>query len=528
MVAHRDAGEPHLARRGRLRHRRRLDRHHDGEHLPPPGPARQGHDAPSASCRRRARWRPPMSFSTLIIGVAFLPLFTMTGVVGRHLLADGAHLRLRHRRRHPARADAHARARVASSCPRRREEKEQLRHARAHQRVYDAALRRSALRAPEARARARRSCPSSSCVALVPAPRARVHAQARGGQLLDPRDAAHVDLARAVGASTSAACARILRGCPEDESVAVRPTRTARTPRSRPSSRSSAAPTTAPTSPASTTSSSSRRSSPFDEWPQRPDQGEAHRRAARASCARPFPGVIFNFSQMITDNVEEAMSGVKGENSVKVFGPDLAASTRRTPTRSSTSWRRSRASRTSACSSSLGQPNVRITPDRARVRALRPQHRRRRGGGPGGHRRPGGHAGLRGREALRPHGALGAAVPQGRSRRSARSPVSTPDGAQVPLGQIAQIVEEEGPSLIYREDGQPLHAGEVLACAGATSAVDDRRGAGEDRARRCKLPYDTHLEWAGEINELNEADGPPRRSSSRSRCCSSRSSSTRR
>src|SRR5262249_24208414 len=36
-----------------------------------------------------------------------------------------------------------------------------------------------------------------------------------------------------------------------------------------------------------------------------------------------FPGVVFNFSQMISDNVEEALSGVKGENSVKVIGPDI-------------------------------------------------------------------------------------------------------------------------------------------------------------------------------------------------------------
>ncbi len=38
-----------------------------------------------------------------------------------------------------------------------------------------------------------------------------------------------------------------------------------------------------------------------------------------------FPGVEFNFSQYIEDNVEEAASGVKGENSVKLFGNDLAA-----------------------------------------------------------------------------------------------------------------------------------------------------------------------------------------------------------
>jgi cobalt-zinc-cadmium resistance protein CzcA len=36
-----------------------------------------------------------------------------------------------------------------------------------------------------------------------------------------------------------------------------------------------------------------------------------------------IPGVTWNFSQNIRDNVMEAMSGVKGDNSVKIFGPDL-------------------------------------------------------------------------------------------------------------------------------------------------------------------------------------------------------------
>lgn len=36
-----------------------------------------------------------------------------------------------------------------------------------------------------------------------------------------------------------------------------------------------------------------------------------------------FPGLLTNFSQVIQDNVEEAISGVKGEIAVKVFGPDL-------------------------------------------------------------------------------------------------------------------------------------------------------------------------------------------------------------
>jgi cobalt-zinc-cadmium resistance protein CzcA len=38
---------------------------------------------------------------------------------------------------------------------------------------------------------------------------------------------------------------------------------------------------------------------------------------------RRLPGVPTNFSQVIEDNVEEALSGVKGEIAIKVFGPDL-------------------------------------------------------------------------------------------------------------------------------------------------------------------------------------------------------------
>jgi cobalt-zinc-cadmium resistance protein CzcA len=36
-----------------------------------------------------------------------------------------------------------------------------------------------------------------------------------------------------------------------------------------------------------------------------------------------FPGVIWNFSQPISDNMEEAVSGVKGELAVKLYGDDL-------------------------------------------------------------------------------------------------------------------------------------------------------------------------------------------------------------
>jgi cobalt-zinc-cadmium resistance protein CzcA len=45
--------------------------------------------------------------------------------------------------------------------------------------------------------------------------------------------------------------------------------------------------------------------------------------AMSADLEREIPGVMWNFSQNIRDNVLEAMSGVKGENSLKIFGPDI-------------------------------------------------------------------------------------------------------------------------------------------------------------------------------------------------------------
>jgi hypothetical protein len=42
-----------------------------------------------------------------------------------------------------------------------------------------------------------------------------------------------------------------------------------------------------------------------------------------ADLDRSFPGVDWDFSQIIRDNVMEALSGVKGENAIKIFGPDL-------------------------------------------------------------------------------------------------------------------------------------------------------------------------------------------------------------
>ena len=67
---------------------------------------------------------------------------------------------------------------------------------------------------------------------------------------------------------------------------------------------------------------------PQEEWPIIPKLGRHRSKAeliAGLSTAldQNFPGVEWDFSQIIRDNVLEALSGVKGENSIKIYGPDL-------------------------------------------------------------------------------------------------------------------------------------------------------------------------------------------------------------
>ncbi|HSZ80803.1 MAG TPA: CusA/CzcA family heavy metal efflux RND transporter [Polyangia bacterium] len=216
-----------------------------------------------------------------------------------------------------------------------------------------------------------------------------------------------------------------------------------------------------------------------------------------------FPGVIFNFSQMISDNVEEAMSGVKGENTVKIVGPDLRLNEAKANEIVDV-MAGVKGVEDLGLFPSLGQPNIRITPDRVQC----------------------GRYGLNvgDVEAVVQAAIGGQAVTQvfeGEKRFDLtvrwaaayrddldairRIMVATPDGAQIPLGQVAQIAKEEGPSIIYREDNR-RYAPVKFSVRGRdlASTIADAQA---QIAAKVRLPYDTHLEWAGEINQLNEATG---------------------
>ena len=216
--------------------------------------------------------------------------------------------------------------------------------------------------------------------------------------------------------------------------------------------------------------------------------------------ARAFPGVVFNFSQVISDNVEEAMSGVKGENTVKVVGPDLRVDEAKAG-EIVAAMKDVRGVEDLGIFRSLGQPAIRITPSRAVA----------------------GRYGLNtGDVAAVIQAAIGGlaitqvyegekhfdltvrwAEPYRRNIRAIRAIlVATPDGAQVPLGQLADVVEENSPSVIFREDLRRYVP--VKFSVRGRDLASTIAEAQSKIAAHVKLPYDTHLEWGGEINQLRE------------------------
>ncbi|HVW26348.1 MAG TPA: CusA/CzcA family heavy metal efflux RND transporter [Polyangiaceae bacterium] len=239
---------------------------------------------------------------------------------------------------------------------------------------------------------------------------------------------------------------------------------------------------------------------PFDEWPRGYTKEQLTKELSTELNAA-FPGADFNFSQMISDNVEEALSGIKGENSIKVIGPELDVNEGiaekilgvmdRVPGVQDLGMFRT-----------LGQPNLRIQIDREAC------DRYGLNTGDVGdviQAAVGGQAITRVYEGERSFDLTVRWLDQFRNSVEAisRITVPAPDGSQVPLGQLAAITKEMGPSVIYREDGARYSPVKFsVRNRDLVSTIDDAKNR---IASAVRVPYDTHLEWAGQINEYGDA-----------------------
>src|SRR5215475_13110966 len=214
-----------------------------------------------------------------------------------------------------------------------------------------------------------------------------------------------------------------------------------------------------------------------------------------------IPGINYNFSQTIQDNVEEAMSGVKGENSIKLFGNKLE-DLESTADQIATVMGTVSGGEDLSVFGELGQPNLLVQVDRERAA--------RYGVLPADvngvvQAAVGGQAVTQVLDGERRFDVVVRFLPQYRESVDAISniPVSTPDGGRIPLKQVAEVVKQTGASFIYREDNAryiPVKFSVRGRDLQSTIAEAERK-----LSEQVQLPAGYHYEWAGEFQELEAA-----------------------
>jgi cobalt-zinc-cadmium resistance protein CzcA len=245
---------------------------------------------------------------------------------------------------------------------------------------------------------------------------------------------------------------------------------------------------------------------PFEEWPNGLTKPKLVKELAER-LENEFIGIDFNFSQYIQDNIEEAVSGVKGENSVKIFGRDLAELERLSKAVKEELAKVPGVTDPGAFNL-LGQPNLVIQVDRAKAA---------RYGITVADMNTVVQAAIGGQEITRIYeGEMNFALtvrlaPQYRDNVDAiRSvPVALPNSdpksptAYIALGDVAEVRLETGAAYIYRQNTErfvPIKYSVRGRDLGSTVAEAQAR-----IAKNVELKEGYRLEWSGEFGALVEA-----------------------
>ncbi|BCA53274.1 putative Heavy metal efflux pump, CzcA family, Acriflavine resistance protein B [Nitrospira sp. KM1] len=213
-----------------------------------------------------------------------------------------------------------------------------------------------------------------------------------------------------------------------------------------------------------------------------------------------IPGIIFNFSQVIQDNVEEAMSGVKGENSIKLFGTDLKTMEAKAVEIESV-MRTIKGVKDLGVFRLVGQPNLLIHIDReasaryglqvADVNAVVQAA-------------IGGQAVTQVYEGERLFDLVVRFLPEFRQdvESIGNILVSTRDGARIPLKQLAKITSHTGAFIIYRENNE-----RYIPIKFSVRDRDLQSTVEEAQTRlstQVTLPERYRMEWAGQYDQLRD------------------------
>jgi cobalt-zinc-cadmium resistance protein CzcA len=245
-----------------------------------------------------------------------------------------------------------------------------------------------------------------------------------------------------------------------------------------------------------------------DSWPAGVDKAKLTQDLT-ATLTQKFPGVDFNFSQYIEDNVEEAASGVKGENSVKLFGNDLNVLAA-TAGKIRDVLQSVPGITDLAIFNPLGQPTIRVDVDRERASRLglapgdiNATVQSAIGGQSAGDLYEAGsdrHFPMMVRLAEPFRADLDSI---GRITVGAPDPTGGAAVVPVALADVAKVHLVSGPSFIYREQ-QERYVPIKFSVRGRDlgSAVLDAQAR---VARSVAIPGGYRLEWVGEFGNLSDA-----------------------
>ena len=207
-----------------------------------------------------------------------------------------------------------------------------------------------------------------------------------------------------------------------------------------------------------------------------------------------IPGVLWGFSQPIADNVEEAVSGIKGQLAVKVYGDDLKVLEDKA-NKIAKLMRGINGIEDVAVFRLLGQPNLNVIVDRQRaaryqINVTDIQDAIQTA--------VGGNALTQVLQGEARYDLVLRYLPQYRDRKEAIENIRllSPTGERVSLTQLCNIREEEGAAEIYREGNQRYIAVRFsVRGRDLGSAVEE---AIDKVNKQVQLPRGYNVKWEGE------------------------------
>jgi cobalt-zinc-cadmium resistance protein CzcA len=240
---------------------------------------------------------------------------------------------------------------------------------------------------------------------------------------------------------------------------------------------------------------------PKEEWRPVFHQDKDELIAAMSRAVSTIPGVTWGFSQPIADNMEEAVSGVKGELAIKVFGTNLKELEGKGDEIMAV-MRNIKGIEDLGLFRLIGQPNLNLTVNRQKaaryqINVADVQDAVQTA--------IGGNTLTQVLQDEQRYDLVLRYLPQFRNTREAIENIRllSPSGERVSLAQLCDIQMLDGASEVYRESNQRYVAIKYSVrgrdLGGAVEEAIQKVG------QKVKLPTGYHLEWAGEYQSQKRA-----------------------